>query len=187
MNPEEPDDMSSLPREQSPPAWLEERIVAELKTRGRIHQTYRAHRWLAAAVAAAASFLLFAAGLAAGNYLNRSSEAPFTGPRYILLLYEDAGYLAPKPEESADRVNEYRNWAGELSAQGRFVGGEKLKDAAATLPSDERASSGESGAATLAGYFIISAGSTPEALAIARECPHLRYGGRVVVREIDPT
>lgn len=187
MNPEEHDELRSLPRHQEPPAWLEEKIVGELKARGRIRPVHRAHRWLAAAVAAAASFLLFAAGLAAGNYLNRTPATMTSGPKFMLLLYEDADYIAPRPGESADRVAQYRDWAGDLGAQGRFVGGEKLKDAAATLPSGEVSPPREPGPGSLAGYFIIAASDPPEAIAIARHCPHLRYGGRIVVREIDPT
>ena len=49
------------------------------------------------------------------------------------------------------------------------------------------------GAATImpmeapAGFFIIAARTDEEALAIARSCPHLRYGGTVALRPIEPT
>ena len=43
------------------------------------------------------------------------------------------------------------------------------------------------GAGTLSGLFIVSAEHVEEASAIARSCPMLRYGGRVVVRPIKPT
>jgi hypothetical protein len=39
----------------------------------------------------------------------------------------------------------------------------------------------------LAGYFIIRAADQRSALEIGRSCPHVRYGGRIVVREIEPT
>jgi hypothetical protein len=39
----------------------------------------------------------------------------------------------------------------------------------------------------LAGYFLIRAVDRRTALEIARSCPHVRYGGRIVVREIEPT
>jgi hypothetical protein len=42
-------------------------------------------------------------------------------------------------------------------------------------------------AGVLTGLFIIRAASEAEALAIARTCPHLRYGGRVDVRPIEET
>ena len=187
MNPEDPDLLRSLPRHQVPPAWLEESIVRELKARGRIRQTPAARRWIAVAGALAASVILFVAGLAAGGYLKRPSAATATDPTFILLLYQDAGYLVPGPEGSEERVAEYRDWARDLGARGRFVGGEKLKDAAETLPPGEGSPPREPGPGILAGYFIIAASDPPEAIAIARDCPHLRYGGRIVVREIDPT
>jgi hypothetical protein len=43
------------------------------------------------------------------------------------------------------------------------------------------------GEARLAGYFLIRAADRRTALEIARSCPHVRYGGRIVVREIEPT
>jgi hypothetical protein len=39
----------------------------------------------------------------------------------------------------------------------------------------------------VSGFFLIRAGSLDEAEAIARDCPHLRHGGRVLVRDVDPT
>ena len=183
MDPETPDEIRSLPRRQSPPPWLEERIVAELKTRGRIHRTPPAHRRLAVAIGIAASILLFASGLAAGRFLNSPPDTGSASPRFILLLYEDDAYQAPASDE--DRVSEYRDWAGELGTRGLFVGGEKLKDAADSLPAGGASPQAQPG--TLAGYFIITAGGRSEAIAIARDCPHLKYGGKIVVREIDPT
>ena len=39
----------------------------------------------------------------------------------------------------------------------------------------------------LSGFFIIEATTYEEAAAIAATCPHLKYGGRIELREIDPT
>jgi len=36
----------------------------------------------------------------------------------------------------------------------------------------------------LAGYFVIAAPSPERATEVARTCPHLKYGGRVVVMTI---
>jgi hypothetical protein len=69
-------------------------------------------------------------------------------------------------------------------------GGEKLReDAGLAVESD--GSSGEvaalPGASRLAGYFIVRAEDRRAAAEIARTCPHVRYGGRIVIREIEPT
>jgi hypothetical protein len=43
------------------------------------------------------------------------------------------------------------------------------------------------GASRLAGYFVVQAEDRRAAAEIARTCPHVRYGGRIVIREIGPT
>jgi hypothetical protein len=37
------------------------------------------------------------------------------------------------------------------------------------------------------GFFLVRAATAEEAEAIARGCPHLRHGGTISLREIDPT
>src|SRR5271169_2594028 len=39
----------------------------------------------------------------------------------------------------------------------------------------------------LGGYFVIAAPNLDAALAIARTYPHLKHGGTIVIRPIDPT
>jgi hypothetical protein len=34
------------------------------------------------------------------------------------------------------------------------------------------------------GFFVISASDFQDALSVARSCPHLRHGGRILVRPI---
>jgi hypothetical protein len=45
----------------------------------------------------------------------------------------------------------------------------------------------DSARGVLAGYFIIGAASLEEARSIARDCPHLKYGGSVEIRRIEAT
>jgi hypothetical protein len=98
-------------------------------------------------------------------------------PRFVLLLY--GGSSAPNP----GAVREYSLWAKDLRAHGHAISGGKLKDSGTTLSpgrdSDE--------ASALGGYFIVSAHDLGEALSLARTCPHLKHGGRIEVRPIDPT
>ena len=37
----------------------------------------------------------------------------------------------------------------------------------------------------VSGFFIVRAADDPAAIAIARESPHLRYGGSILVRRIE--
>jgi hypothetical protein len=39
----------------------------------------------------------------------------------------------------------------------------------------------------IGGLFAIKADDYEKAVEIARECPHLKYGGRIELREIEPT
>ncbi len=167
-----------------PPADLEERVVGTLRARGLLGASgptprrSLAPRW-AWPVAIAAGLLLFLGGFALGR---RAVAAPGAGlNQYTLLLYEGPGFNAAGTSEPA-LVREYTAWAGELAGRGRLVGGEKLGAEAWSLGAGAGAA-----AAGPTGYFVIAARDPDEALAIARTCPHLRHGGTVSVRPIEPT
>jgi hypothetical protein len=132
--------------------------------------------------------------MAAGVWIGRAlpegragTIAADASPRFVLFLLR--GQESDRPEEEGARVAEYRAWARGLAASGRSVSGEKLDDreerlgapgalvaAAAAAPEEE-----------IRGYFVISAVSLDDALAVARGCPHLKHGGRIVVRPIAAT
>jgi len=164
----------ALAREGPYPASLEERTVSRLRAEGRFGpRRVPLARWAAAAVLAA---LVFAGGWAAG----RSRRADAGGPRFALLLYEGRDF---DRGVGGDRASEYRAWAVSLRRSGVDVTGEKLSPAsreipeAAPHPDEER----------LAGFFVVGARDLDAAEAIARSCPHLRHGGRIVVRPIVAT
>jgi hypothetical protein len=52
---------------------------------------------------------------------------------------------------------------------------------------DDGVSTSGPSTAWLSGYFIIGATDLQAALELARTCPHVHYGGTVVLREIEPT
>ncbi|MGH7471283.1 MAG: hypothetical protein ACRENP_25320 [Longimicrobiales bacterium] len=96
---------------------------------------------------------------------------------FVLLLYQDAGYRDAR--QAAERAAEYGRWARTLPAPGEFVLGEPLADAAAVLPTpvaDAREPYGN-----LSGFFVVRERDFPSAIALARTCPHLKYGGRIIV------
>jgi len=190
--PREREAIRSLPSEEAPPDWLLERVVGEMKARGLVRAP-RSPRWRLMAVSAlAASIALFAAGLAVGSRLAPApAPAPDTEPRFLLLLYEDAGYQKPPPGEESGRVEEYRGWARGLRKRGTLMGGEKLRPSGTIVQEEAGRAVAEEGepetsAGALAGYFMIAAPDAEAALAIARDCPHLKHRGRIAIREIDP-
>lgn len=113
-------------------------------------------------------------------------------PNYLLLLHQDENQRASVVGDRITAViKEYGDWAGKLRAQGRLVGGEKLADDTGKVLRDKQ------GKVTITdgpyaetkeivgGFFIIAANDYDEACAIAKDCPHLKYYGRLEVRKID--
>lgn len=89
-----------------------------------------------------------------------------------------------------ERVKEYVDWVGAARTGGVVEGGEKLRDGddVAVQPDGSAGMAPAApGGSKLAGYFLIRAADQPTAMAIARTCPHLRHGGSIVLREIEPT
>ncbi len=119
-----------------------------------------------------------AASLLIGFFIGTSRPRFFTpkprGHHYILFLHDT-------PQSASEgSVEEYRRWAQGLRQRGIMQGGEKLADEVTVLGTDRAQSS-------LAGYFRITVGSSAEARAVARTCPHLRHGGWIEIREVART
>ena len=124
---------------------------------------------------------LLAIGVAIGARASGSRSAEAGLPRYVLFL-EGADSLSP--EEESRRVAEYKSWARRVAGEGHLVSGEKLRPEVLRL--GNTTDSGANGGESVRGYFVIAARDDREALEIARGCPHLRHGGRIVVRPIAP-
>ena len=183
-------ELRKLPREGRPPAALEDRVAAALGGEGLLAKqptsTLR-FRW---PIAIAASVVFFALGLYLGSQLQ---TAP--GPRseasrlYLLLLRE--GQLRPADGAGEqERVHEYGEWARQLRVAGVDVRGAKLRDDGMLLmPATDGVSQTplKGSAETVLGYFLIAAPNLDEAVRVAGQCPHLRHGGAIEVRPIDPT
>lgn len=177
-------------RNLEPPAALEARVVRALCADGLIRATPAKEtdvktlhiRW-----AIAASVLLLA-GVFVGSYGARPLAAPGDArPQFALLLYEDAAYQQPAEDALEARIAEYSRWAGELASAGRLVDAGKLSDTGAFLTASSDATSNvpRSEEGVLAGYFVIRAADRAEAERVARECPHLKYGGTISLRDIE--
>jgi len=183
-----PEDLEDLATAEAPPPWLEQRVVDAARGDGLLRPSPARRRAGALLWGAglAAGLAAFAAGVAVG----RGGEQPVlpaedTRPRFVLLLYEDESYRSPGPGEMEQRVAEYGGWARALGRQGHLVSGEKLKDEDLLLGPDSPAVTG--GPGHLAGYFVLTARDAAQAEELARGCPHLRHGGRISIRTIDPT
>ena len=112
-------------------------------------------------------------------------------PDFILLLHRLPS-APPAPDAMAAIVKEYGGWAERLRGEGRLKGGQKLtNDAGRSM----RTAAGGRVVVTdgpyaeskelLGGFFVVAAKDYDEACRVAESCPHLGYGGRIEVRQID--
>lgn len=149
-----------------------------------LERTRRRPTWPLGLKAAAAVGLI-----ATGALLGRigGPESPPVGegsPRseYILLVRGD------EPDRrfpDAQLTSEYRAWAQELAGAGRLVGAEKLEDDSGDWVSLTARPDVELRSSSIRGFFLIRAASYTEAMDIARQSPHVSYGGIMEVRAID--
>ena len=200
--------LAFLPPEREPPARLEESTVALLRREGEIlgarleatvspsvatkgverrmsmeilKSPSRFPGWAAVLGGIAAIAIAFFAGFRVGEPPQARKDVL---PRFALLLYEGKSFDRGRPGE---HLREYSQWARSLAKRGIPVEGDELSTDFKVL----RASGGSirveappPADEVLAGYFVIGASDLGRALEIARECPHLKYGGRVEVRPI---
>ena len=115
-------------------------------------------------------------------------------PNYLLLLHEQpSDFSSFSPEQIQAVIEEYTAWSRKLAGDGKLVGGQKLKDEGGRHLSgyngDFRVSDGPFAEAkeVIGGFFSISAADYDDAVEISKDCPHLKYGGRIELREIEPT
>jgi hypothetical protein len=185
LGPAEREALRALREKDATPPGMEGRVLAALRRHRLVNPAPRstlragsggARRWAALAAAA----LLFLAGLAVGRRQADPVLPALESPRFVLLLHEEGGRMAVPAGGEAELIEEYRRWAIGLNEAGQEISGEKLKDGGRMLGAAEQAEM------TLGGYFIITAPDYDAAVDIARECPHLRHGGRIEIRQIDP-
>lgn len=166
--------LRDLARDLAPPPGGAEPTVLALRRSGLI-ASRRGHawKWIGGGLAAAAAF---AAGLTVGR---PTPAAPDARPQFVVLLY---GAEARDAAEEQREVGEIKAWARGLAERGNALSGAKLAGSEYKLGAGPVEST-----AGLGGYIVLAANGADEALAMARTCPHLRHGGRIVVRPVDPT
>ena len=114
--------------------------------------------------------------------------------KYMILLHDSTeGFGEASAEEIQAVIGEYVGWRDKIESEGHLIGGEKLADEGGkhlSMQGDEiRVTDGPYTEIkeALGGYFAITANDYDEAVEISKTCPHLKYGGRIELRQIDPT
>ena len=170
--------------DETPPAGLEGQTLAALRAAGLVGAPKRQLRTPLRVTAAVAAM---AACLALGIWVGVEHRRPSpTQSQFLLLLYEDAVFDARYHDQFPKLEAEYTAWIRSLARAGHAVDGEKLAwGGAELLPGQApRLLPDVQDANTAHGYFIILADNEQAAIGVAETCPHLKYGGRIVLRPI---
>jgi hypothetical protein len=177
----------NLSKEAAPSPELENRILSVLRNQGLVGRKRSSHSFFKLAATIAACILFFLAGV----YFQKESRptvqstVSMTEKTFAFFLIEDEHFQKPQNEaELQERIDLYRSWGRRLKDKGVLVNGTKLKDERYLLSANgaER----EADTSEIAGYFLIDATNLSNALEIARTCPHLRFGGKIEIRQIHP-
>lgn len=114
-------------------------------------------------------------------------------PRFVLLLHHaNSRELSNMtPAEMQAHVAEYGAWTKELAAAGKFSGGTKLTNEGGRIATNDGGrfyvTEGPYTEAKeiIGGIIAIEADDYDEAVALVRTCPHLHYGNRIEIRQVD--
>jgi hypothetical protein len=155
-----------------PPSRTEADLIETLRGRGLIRNPRP--RWVTTAVLATS----LAGGLVAALFVSRqiADRNPVNRPEFVLLLY-----AGDEDGATPSRRDEYLAWARSIAAQGTTISSLELAEPSeliAVLPDNP----GAVPPAQPRGLFVVRARDLAEAQRIAGTCPHLRYGGQIVLR-----
>ena len=163
---------------QSPGPQVEQRVISALRREGLLQPTLL--RRVRPLGVAATILLAFATGFGTARWSAERPPATASQAQWVMLLY--AGPDAQAPE----RVAEYNAWAEQVRDSGVVISGEKLARGGYALAWDSPQGHWSDNT-DISGYFVVRAPDYERALRIARTCPHIRYGGKVELRQIVPT
>lgn len=167
-----------LEKELQPPAHIEEQLVNQLKFAGHIVKENKMNIGRIV-IGIAAGILLFLGGTWYGKSTSgHISITPEMG--YMLLLHEDEQFT---PGDPMEMFEEYAAWMENTFARGvKITGQELVNEAVLVRKGVPNETQGEEAEIRTTGYFILEANSLEEALAVAQENPHVKYGGTVEVK-----
>lgn len=109
-------------------------------------------------------------------------------PKFMLLLFDNpSDYAGFTPDQMQQVVKDYGAWAQEMGKAGKLVSGDKLADEGGKVITQAGVTDGPFAESkeVLGGYFIVNAESYGEAVELARNSPHVKYGASTHVRQID--
>ncbi len=169
----------ALEREKTPPKRLEKNIVGQLQKEGLIKRSITMNNYLKWTASIAASILLFFGGMFYEQSKTNTMVEIEPTKGYMLLLHEDANF---NPGDPMAMFEEYKTWMENTFERGIKITGQELKNEATIVKSNSRNEVGDQADVRTTGYFILEANSLEEAIQVAEENPHVKYGGSVEVK-----
>jgi hypothetical protein len=116
-------------------------------------------------------------------------SAPTTKSEYLLLFRDTNWHIRLSPADLQESLRQFGAWVDRLTTQGIFKESRPLEAEGIVVTGKNRlvtdgpfAESKEA----IGGFFLLELNNLEEAVAIARECPTLKYGGTIEVRAIAP-
>lgn len=114
--------------------------------------------------------------------------------KFVLMLpHARDRYTTLGEADFMELMKDYIGWVEEMSAQGKYVSGEKLlEDGGKVVTNKSGSIEVHDGpfaevAEILGGYMVINAADYDEAVEIARSHPHMKHNQTILVRQTDPT
>jgi hypothetical protein len=110
--------------------------------------------------------------------------------QFLLLLHNDPStFRNLAAEERQAAFGKYRTWRDKGQKAGFVVGGNKLTDDSGKVLRGQKVAVSDGPYSEtkelLGGYFLIEAANYEEAVRLARDHPHLEFGGTIEVRQIE--
>ncbi len=172
LTPDERNAFKSLSNERTPPDLLESEIIGQLTARKLIKA--KGKKWKRIVYPVAATFI-FLLGFLVGDVergINKEEA-------YMLILFEDENFHV---RNSTDAAIEYGLWNAKINHSGILMDGQELWNEGYRISTNgvEKLSSAHESRIT--GYFVLEATTEEEAIAVARESPHVKYGGSIQVK-----
>ncbi len=172
LNPEQKKALYGLRDEYDVPPDLENKTVQKLRAMKLIADTSASRpKYIGWMTGIAAGILLITTGFFVGQ--RNSSPNDYT---HILLLYEDENFTS-----NPTQFEEYGMWTRQIKERGIDITGEKLNDEFKWIGQSEVT---EQKIALVTGYFLLKSKSMEEAISIAENCPHAKYGGEIEIRAL---
>ena len=106
--------------------------------------------------------------------------------KFILLIRGEDKWEGLSPAEQQAAIEKYSAWAAKLRSEGRLVDADGLDPDGKVLKSGGVVLDGPFAETkeVVGGYYVYNASDWDEAVALAKECPTLEYGGQIELRKV---